>query len=372
MADNGSTFLFVGTFTRMPPHPRGQADGIYVYRLDASSGALTRVHVQPDVPNPSFLALSPDRRFLYSVNAEPEIDGHPGGAVSAFAVGARTGALTYLNREAAQGAGPCHVSVDRTGRWVLVASYHSGSAAVLPLRDDGRVGPATHMVAYSGSGPNPAHQDRPHAHSINLDAANRFVLVCNQGIDRVFIYELDAEQGKLVPNPRQAWAETSPGSGPRHLDFHPNGRFVYVINEQGSSIAVFAFDAAAGTLAEVHTISTLPEGWSGENSTADVHVHPSGRFVYGSNRGHDSLEIFACDPASGRLTYVANQLTEGQTPRNFAIDAAGTLLLAANQDSDTIVAFDLDPTTGRLTSRGVVAEVPSPVCLKIVPMAAAG
>ena len=363
---NVPILLYVGTFTRQQPHARGKAEGIYVYRMDPPTGALSHLQTVPDVPNPSFLAMAPDRRHLYAVNAVPEIDGHPGGAVSAFAVDPSTGELTYLNRQPAQGSGPCHVSVDQTGQCVLTACYHGGNIAVLPIQNDGRLGPATDSVRYRGSGPDPAHQDGPHAHSINLDPANRYALVCNQGLDKVFIYRFDPTSGTVTPNPDQPWAETRPVTGPRHLDFHPNGRFVYVIGEQGASLTVFAYDAAKGTLREVQTVSTLPGGFAGENACADVHVHPSGKFVYGSNRGHDSLVIYAIDEGTGRLEYVGHQSTLGRTPRNFTIDPTGSLLLAANQDSDTIIAFRVDQDTGRLTSLGTVAEAPSPVCLKIV------
>jgi 6-phosphogluconolactonase len=357
--------VYVGAFTGPPPHRYGKAQGISVFRLDPATGAMAQLQTVPDVPNPSFLTLAPDRRHLYSVNANAEIDGHPGGAISAFAVDSATGRLTFLNRESAEGAGPCHVSVDRTGRWALTACYHGGSAAVLPIRDDGRVGPATDAITYSGSGPVPVSQDGPHAHSINLDPANRFALVCNQGLDKVFIYRFDATSGKLTPNPDQPVAEVRPGSGPRHLALHPNGRFVYVINEQGGSITAFDYDVARGTLRELQTISTLPEGFGGQNACADVHVHPSGAFVYGSNRGHDSLAIFAVDPQTGRLASRGHHSTLGQTPRNFTIYPDGSLLLVANQGSDNVVAFRVDGRTGQLGAIGVVAETPTPSCLQL-------
>lgn len=359
------TYLYVGTFTRAAPHGRGRSEGIYVYRLDPSSGALTHVQTVAEVPNPSFLTLAPDRRHLYAVNAVPEIDRHSGGALSAFAVDPTSGELTFLNRQAAHGAGPCHVSVDQTGRWAFVASYAGGSAAMLPIQSDGRLGPATDAVEYSGSGPDPVHQDRPHAHSINLDPGNKFALVCNQGLDKIFIYRLDTTRGKLVPNERQPWVPTPPGTGPRHFAFHPNGRTAYAITEQGATLIAYAYDAADGTLRETQTVSTLPSGFSGQNACADVHVHPSGRFLYGSNRGHDSLAIVAIDEATGKLSPVGHLPTGGQVPRNFTFDASGSLLLVANQDSDNIVAFRVDPTTGECASLGVVAEVPTPVCLKI-------
>lgn len=368
MQNQSSTpiYLYVGTFTRQRPHSRGKAEGIYVYRADPTTGDLSLSQVMADVPNPSFLTLSPSKRFLYAVNANPEIDGHPGGAVSAFAVDPTNGSLTYLNREASHGVGPCHVSVDQTERCVLVTNYGSGSVAVLPIQDNGRLTPASDVIQHEGAGADPQRQQGPHAHSLNLDPANRFALVCDLGLDKVLVYRFDPSRGKLTPHESQSWVQTRGGAGPRHLAFHPNGRFVYVINELNSTLMAFEYSAADGTLREVQTVSTLPEGFTGENSCADVHVAPSGRFVYGSNRGHDSIVIYGIDEGTGRLTYVGHESTRGQTPRNFTFDLAGTGLLAANQDSDTIVAYRVNQETGRLAFSRTVAEVASPVCLKFV------
>ena len=359
----GRTFLYVGTFTGDPPHDYGKAKGIYVYDVDFAAGRLSHRQTVPNVPNPSFLTFAPGGAHLYAVNANAEIDGKPGGALSAFAVDSSEGTLTFQNREPVQSAGPCHVSVDRTGRWALTTSYHGGSAAVLPIEADGRLGHPTDLIYYSGTGPHPVAQQAPHAHSVNLDPANRYALICNQGLDKVFSYRFDAERGKLIANPAGAVTETAPATGPRHLTFHPNGRFVYVIGEQGGSVTVFDYQAATGTLRTVQTISTLPAGYTGPNACADIHVHPSGRFVYGSNRGHDSLAIFAVDEATGRLSAVGHQSTLGETPRNFTLDPTGAHLLVANQGSGTIILFDVDQTTGGLTPRGTVAEVPTPSCL---------
>jgi 6-phosphogluconolactonase len=364
-SSGAGALLYVGTFTGQPPHTYGKSKGIYVFRLDPATGALSPYQTVEGVPNPSFLTLAPDGRHLYSVNANAETDGRPGGALSAFAVDPSTGRLSFLNRESVRAAGPCHVAVDASGRWALTACYHGGAAAVLPILADGRLGPATDAVTYTGAGPDPVHQTVPHAHSINPDPANRFVLVCNQGLDRVFVYLLDPVNGKLVPHPRQPVVETHPVCGPRHLAFHPDGRTVYVIGEQGATVSVFAYDPAQGTLQSRQVVSTLPSGYTGTNACADLHVHPSGRFVYGSNRGHDSLAIFAVTEGTGELTPIGHQPTLGQTPRNFTIDPTGSLLLVANQNSDTIVAFAIDPDTGHLTPRGVVAEVPTPSCLAI-------
>jgi 6-phosphogluconolactonase len=359
----GAMFVYIGTFTGAPPHGRGRAEGISVLRLEPASAELTLLHTVPDVDNPSFLALDPSQRFLYAVNAVPEHDGRPGGSVSAFAIDPATGGLRFLNRQPSHGVGPCHVIVDQTGRWAMATNYGSGSVALYPIQEDGSLGPATDAVQHEGAGVN-ERQQGPHAHSINLDPANRFALVADLGLDRVFVYRLDRSAGKLVPND-PPWVQTAPGAGPRHLDFHPNGRHVYVINELGSTLGAYEYDAARGALHELQTVPTLPADFTGTNSCADVHVAPSGRFVYGSNRGHDSIVIYAIDEATGRLSYVGHEPTQGRAPRNFAIDPSGDVLFAANQDSDTIVTFRVDQQTGRLTATGQVTEVLTPVCVRI-------
>ena len=361
-----TNIVYVGTYTRELPHGRGKSDGIYVYAMDTATGALSHIQTVTGVPNPAFLALHPSGRYLYSVNSQGEIDGRKGGAVSAFAIDPATGTLTYLNRQPSEGVGPCHVSVEQTGRYVLVASYGSGSIAMLPIGAEGQLEPASDAVQHAGSSVNPRRQEGPHAHSINVSPGNRFALVPDLGLDKVLVYRLDLDAGKLVPNDPPAGL-AAPGAGPRHLDFHPNGRYVYVINELDSTLAAYAYDDTRGTLDPIQTVSTLPEGFSGENSCADVHVHPNGRFVYGSNRGHDSLAIFAIDEATGRLTALGHTSTQGRVPRNFAIDPTGTFAYAANQDTDTIVTFRIDPATGALTPTGDVTNVLTPVCVKIVP-----
>ncbi len=358
MMTSGSTMnVYVGTYTN------GGSEGIYVLRQNSASGELTHVHTAPGVVNPSFLALDPGRRHLYAVDEVLEIDGHAGGAVSAFDVDGESGALTFLNRQASHGTDPCHVTTDRFGRYVFVANYTSGSVAVLPIQADGSLAPASDVVQHHGSSILPDRQLGPHAHSINLDAASRFAFVADLGLDKVLVYRVDLDRGKLIPN-QPPGPSTKPGSGPRHFDFHPSGRFAFVINEISSTLTAYAFDSSAGTLSEIQTESTLPAGWTGENSTADVHVAPSGKFVYGSNRGHDSIVIFAIDERTGRMSYVGNEWTRGKTPRNFAIDPAGTFLYAANQDSDSIVTFQVDQSTGKLTPTGGTLSIPMPVCLK--------
>jgi len=367
MASQSSAAIlaYVGTYTRTQGQAQGESDGIYVYRMDPDSGALTLAHTASGVVNPSFLALDPRQRHLYAVSEVQETGGQAGGAVSAFAVDPATGALTYLNQQPSHGTDPCHLTVDRTGRFVLVANYSSGSAAIFPIQADGRLGPATDVVQHAGSSVNPRRQQGPHAHSINVDPANRFALVADLGLDKVLVYRLDLDRGKLIPNDEPS-APLRPGAGPRHLAFHPSARYAYVINELDSTLTTFAYDETRGTLREIQSVSTLPEGFAGTNYPADVHVSPSGRFVYGSNRGHDSIVAFAVDAETGRLTCVGHEPTQGQVPRNFALDPTGTYLLAANQRTDTVVTFRIDQRTGMPVPTGHVAAVPRPVCVKIV------
>jgi 6-phosphogluconolactonase len=371
MADSG-ILVYIGTYTCDVPHGRGKAEGIYLGRYDPASGALTPLGLAARAVNPAFLALDPERRYLYAVGEVGGADGQPHGIVSAFARDPATGALTLLDQQSSHGVGPCHVSVDRTGKLVLVANYRSGSVAALPIRDDGSLREATDVVQHHGSSINPTRQEGPHAHSITPDPENRHALVADLGLDKVMIYRLDPARGKLSPADPPS-IDLKPGAGPRHLDFHPSGRFLYVVDELDSTVSAFAYDAERGLAnrtgegtSPFQTISTLPDGFTGENWCADVHVHPSGRYLYASNRGHDSLAVFAIDQGTGRLRRLTTQSTGGQTPRNFAVDPAGRFLLAANQDSDTVVTFRLDEATGHLMPTGHVAASPTPVCIRFV------
>jgi 6-phosphogluconolactonase len=350
--------VYVGTYTG-----KG-SEGVYVYRLDSSTGALTSVSKTTGVENPSFLAIDPKGRCVYAVREFGGSAGRRGGAVVALSRNATTGELTVLNEQLSGGQGPCYVTVDREGRFLLVANYGSGHVAVLPIADDGRLLPATSVVQHEGSSINPARQKEPHAHSVVLDAANRYALAADLGIDKVMVYRFDSEHGKLLPND-PPFARCEPGSGPRHIAFHPNGKYVYVIEELSSTIAAFAYDADSGTLKPLRKIGTLPPGFQGTSTCADIHVHPSGRFLYGSNRGHNSIAAFAVDEKTGELRLLGHEPTQGKTPRNFAIDPSGTFLLAANQDSDTIVSFRIRQDTGGLAPTGQVCRVSMPVCLKV-------
>ncbi|UYZ63974.1 lactonase family protein [Hymenobacter weizhouensis] len=352
--------VYVGTYARP------DADSIFLFRLDPKTGALTRLRAEKAGENPSFLALAPGHRYLYAANEVSEYQGAPSGFVSAFAIDPRTGGLTPLNQQPSGGAGPCYLRLDGTGRAALVANYGGGSVSLLPVAPTGPVQPPAATHPHRGAGPNPDRQTAPHAHCIIPDPAGRFAFAVDLGTDQVLGYQLDAAQGRLTPLAAPAFT-ARPGAGPRHLTFHPNGRWAYLINELTSSVSALAYDAGAGTFRELHTLSALPAGFTGANTCADIHVAPNGRFVYASNRGHDSLVVFAVAPGSGRLTVVQHMSTQGKTPRNFALDPSGTILLAANQNSNTIVTFRINAQTGQLTPTGRSAEVPAPVCLQVVP-----
>jgi 6-phosphogluconolactonase len=353
----GELPVYVGTYTS------GKSEGIYLYRLDLTSGRLRHVATTKGVKDPSFIALGPDRRNLYAVNEVEDFGGKKSGALSSFAVDQPTGNLRLLNQQPSLGGAPCYVDVDRNGRFVLVANYSGGNIAVLPIRSDGSLGEATDVKQYVGSSINVERQEGPHAHCIVLDPANRFAYGCDLGTDKVMIYRFDARRGKLIPG-RTPWVHLKPGAGPRHITFHPDGKYAYVINELDATVTAFAHDRDRGNLKEVQTIPTLPVDFTGENTSADIHVSPDGHFLYCSNRGHDSIAAFQIASRSGKLTFVAHQSSGGKAPRNFAIDPTGRFLLVANQKSDNIVTYRRDLKTGQLTATGHVVEVPSPVCLK--------
>jgi len=350
--------IYIGTYTG--PKSRG----IYQSRLDLATGALSTPELAGEAANPSFLAIHRNGRFLYAVNEVWGPSGKAEAAVSAFAIAPQTGNLTFLNKQPSGGSGPCYVVVDREGSSALAANYGSGSVSVLPIGRDGRLAEATAVIQHKGSGPDPKRQEGPHAHCIDLDPAGRFALAADLGLDKVLVYRFDAAKGTLTPNDPPA-AAVAPGAGPRHIAFHPSGRFVYVISEMASSVTAFAYDAARGTLKPLQTLSTLPADFRGGSSTAEIEVHPSGRFLYGSNRGHDSIAIFAV-AEDGTLKALGHQPTHGKTPRHFAIDPTGAYLLAANQGSDNIVVFRIDPSSGRLAPTGAPVTVPAPVCVKYV------
>ncbi|MDX6406094.1 MAG: 6-phosphogluconolactonase [Blastocatellia bacterium] len=354
---DGALLLYVGTYTT------GKSEGIYLYRLNLSSGELRPVAMTKGVVNPSFLTLAPNRRYLYAVNEVADFGGKKSGAASSFAIDQRTGELRFLNQQPSLGSDPCYVEVDTAGRFVLIANYTGGSVAVFPVQPDGSLGEATEIKQAVGSSVNRERQEGPHAHCIVLDSNNRFAYSCDLGTDKIMIFRFDTRNGKLLPG-EPPWVQVKPGAGPRHFAFHPSGKSVFVVNELHSTVSTFTRDPEKGSLRELQTLSTLPADFKGTSWSADIHVSSDGRFFYCSNRGHDSIAMFAIDPRLGTLTSMGHESTRGMTPRNFAIDPTGAFLLVANQKSDNIVVFRRDQKTGRLSSTGQVAQVPSPVCLK--------
>jgi len=358
----GEMLVYFGTYTGK------KSKGIYVSRFDAGTGKLAAPELAAEIASPSFLAAHPKGRFLYAVNEVGNFEGKKSGAVSAFAIDAATGRLSLLNQQPSVGSGPCHLIMDKAGRNVLIANYGGGSVASLPVQRDGSLKPASSFVQHTGSSVNKGRQEAPHAHGIYLDPAGRFAFVPDLGLDKVLVYRFDAGQGTLTANDPPS-APVAPGSGPRHFAFHPKGRFAYVINEMVCTVTAFACDSKRGSLTEIQTLSTLPAGESVKPgySTAELFTHPSGKFLYGSNRGHDTIVVYAIDQKSGRLTLVEHVSTQGKIPRSFGIDPAGRWLLAANQNSDSVAVFRIDAKTGRLTPTGQTIEVGAPVSVTFVP-----
>jgi 6-phosphogluconolactonase len=349
--------LFVGTYTG--PKSRG----IYTCRFNPTTGQLSVEGLAAETPNPTFLAIHPNKRFLYAANEISDFDGKQAGSVSAFAIDA-SGRLTPLNQQSSGGTGPCHLVVDATGKFVLVANYGGGSIASLPIQADGRLGTAVSFVQHKGASVNAERQDAPHAHCINLDASNRRVYVADLGLDKILVYDFDASTGTLKANPSLTANQRS-GAGPRHMAFDRKGHFAYVINELDSTITTFAHDNSKGSLQALQTISTLPFSWTNQNFPAEIEVHPGGKFVYGSNRGHDSIAIYSIE-SKGLLKPVDYPFIMGKSPRNFTIDPSGQFLLVANQTTDTIIVFRIDEATGNLTDTGYKVGIGAPVCLKFL------
>jgi len=350
-----SWLVYFGTYTGT------KSQGIYRARFDSNTGKLTAPELAAETKNPSFLALHPNREFLYAVGEITSFAGQRAGAVSAFKIAPGTGALTLLNQQASGGTGPCHVAVDASGRCVLVANYGSGSIASLPILPSGELGAATTVIQHQGSSVNEKRQAGPHAHFIVPDPRNRRALVCDLGLDKVLVYKLDPAPATLEPND-PAFVTVAPGAGPRHLAIHPRGRLIFVVNELNSTVTVMKYAARSGALEALQTVSTIPAGFTDPTTCAGIDIPPSGKFLYASNRGHDSIAVFAVDSRTGSLTPVEHQSTLGKTPRHFAVAPDGRWLLAENQGSDTVVVFRLDEKTGALEPTGQQVEVGSPVC----------
>src|SRR6202166_1477722 len=354
-------FAFIGTYTS-----KTESKGIYSFHFDSGTGRLTSMAVSATTQDPSFLTVAPNEKYLYAVNELGELDGKKSGAVTSYSLDPKSGQLSQLNQLPSGGADPCYVSFDGTGKYLLVANYSGGSVSTFPIAPDGRIGSASAFVQHSGSGPNKERQEGPHAHFIASSGDNRFVFVVDLGLDEVVVYHFDPATGSPIPN-HPPFAKLAPGAGPRHLAFHPNGKFVYVLSEVNSTVTAFAYDAENGSFSTLQTLSTIPKDFKVRNDTAEIVVHPSGKFLYASNRGHDSIAEFTIDPARGTLTLAGDFSTQGKEPRNFALDPTGKFLLAANQESNNIVVFRIDQSTGALTAAGQIAQVPAPVDIVFVP-----
>ncbi len=355
--------VYVGTYTT-----KQTSKGIYAYNFNATTGQLSSIGLAAESTDPSFVAVHPNGKFLYAVNEVGDFNGMKSGAVSAFAIDPKSGALKLLNQVSTHGAGPCFVSLDKTGRFVLVANYDGGSVATFAIQDDGSLSLLKGFVQHSGSGVDKERQEGPHAHWIGVSPDNRFALAADLGLDDVLVYKLDDVRGGLTPN-TPPLAEVKPGSGPRHLVFHPTGKFAYLVSEMSSTVTAFAYSAQKGSLSALQTLPMLPKDYSGVREAAEIAVHPSGKFLYASNRGTaNSIVAYKIDAVKGTLTAAGTFSTKGMIPRNFAIDPTGQFLLAANEDSGNIVVFRIDATTGSLTPTGQVVEVPAPVCITFGPV----
>lgn len=359
--------VWFGTYSGGPAN----SEGIYVSRFDAAAGTLTQPVLAAKAKNPSFLALHPTLPVMYAVSEVADANGTPAGAVLSFAIDEVNGTLTPMNHQPSGGKGPCHVSVDRSGRVVMAANYGGGSVICLGLAADGSIKPVVSgtpggFIQHEGKGPNPQRQEGPHGHSINPTADGRFAVVCDLGLDKVFLHALDADRATLTPH---GFGSTAAGAGPRHFAFHPGGRYGYAVNELDRTVTAFAFDPQAGTLTPVQTLSTLPADITDTTgfSTAEIVAHPTGKFLYASNRGHDSIAMYAVDEATGRLTFLGTEPIRGKTPRNFVIDPTGQFLLAGAQNSHTVTVFAINTDTGTLSFTGQSLDVPSPVCIRFRP-----
>ena len=348
--------VYAGTFTT------STSKGIYGYRFDTSTGKLTSLGLVAESTNPAFLIENPNHRFLYAANER----GNDSNTVSAYAVDRKTGKLRFLNRVPAKGAAPCHIAMDRTKKWIAVANYDGGNLAVLPVQADGKLGEAAGFHQHEGSGPN-SRQKGPHAHSVLFSADNRFLIDADLGLDKVFVYRFDPATGSIAPND-PPFAKVAPGAGPRHLAFHPNGKVLYVISEIGSTVTAFHFHPSTGALEEFQSVSTLPKDFTGTSATAEIAVDHAGKFLYGSNRGHNSIVVFSIHPSNFTLTPVDWAPTQGKTPRNFELDPTGSHMIVANQDSNNMVVYSVDSKTGLLKPNGqVTTDAPMPVSILFIP-----
>jgi 6-phosphogluconolactonase len=365
---SNATLVYVGTYTG----GKSQSKGIYLFRLKtdglevSQNITLVPLGLAAESPSPSFVVPDLKRRLVFAVNEIDSFNGQKSGSVSSFSIDPRTGKLTQLSQVSSKGTGPCHLVLDKEGKNVLVANYNSGSVAVLPVAPDGKLGEATAVVQHEGKSINPQRQEGPHAHCVTLDPSNKYAYVCDLGLDKVMIYRFDSAKGMLATNDPPS-VSLKPGAGPRHMVFRPDGKFAYVLNELNSTVTPFAFDPETGGLKELESVTTLPGYYDGPNTAAEIAVHPSGKFLYASNRGNETVVLFEIDKDKGTLNWVEEQNTGGKTPRNFGIQPSAKHMAICNQNSDTVLASRIDPGNGRLKPSGVFAKCPSPVCAVFVP-----
>ena len=350
-------YLFVGAYTET------EDEGIYVYKFDAIDGDLKYIATAKGIKNASYLAISEKKNLLIAVNEIGQYKGQKSGSVTSFKINPETGYLTKLNQVASGGGAPCYVSIDKNASHAFVSNYSGGNIAVLPIDHSGKLGEIVDLKQHTGKSANEKRQNAPFAHSVALAPKEDFALAVDLGIDKVITYEIDYKRGQIT---EQSSFSLKPGSGPRHLAFHPNKKMVFIINELNSTITSCSYDQSSGALHEIESVSTLPADFSEKSYCADIHVSPDGNYLYGSNRGHNSIVMLRIDQKSGKLAFIGHQSVKGEWPRNFMIDPTGKFLLVANQHTNNIVVFKIDQDTGLLKSNGVEVQVSKPVCLKMM------
>ena len=360
-ANEATSMVYIGTYAD------AGSESIFLYKLNSETGEMTRVSGFKAGPNPSFLTLDEQRNYLYAVNETGDYEGQKSGAVSAFSIDQQTGNLTLLNQVASKGGSPCYISLGADGKTVLVANYMGGNVAALPVQENGQLAEAADVEQHKGVGPNKNRQEAAHAHYIAQSPDNRYVYAVDLGIDKILSYKLDGAGGTLTPTEPAVAFAAKPGAGPRQLAFHPDGKYAYVINELNSTMTALAYNSENGTFTEVQTLPSIPADYKENNQPAAVRVSPDGKFVYGSNRGHNSIVVYSIDESTGKMTHVENVPSGGDWPRDMTIDLTGNVLLVANERSNSIAALKIDKATGKLTATGHEAQVSKPVCVQVVP-----
>jgi 6-phosphogluconolactonase len=359
-AEPTKSLLYIGAYTS----GKDAAKGITVCDFDSQTGKISNPRLAAEMKNPSFLAIHPNKKVMYAVGEVAESAGKKGGSVAGFTIG-DDGSLKSINHQSTVGPGPCHVSVDPSGKAVMVANYGGGSVASFPVQEGGSLAEAASFIQHQGSSVNVNRQKAPHAHSIVPDPQGKFAFSPDLGVDKVFIYKLDADKGTLTPNDPPS-ASVPPGSGPRHFTFHPSGKYAYVINELAFTVTAFAYDAEKGSLTELQTISTLPADSERNGGTAEVVCHPNGKWLYGSNRGPNTIAVLHVDPATGKLTFIGTQGEGVKWPRNFVLDPTGKWLLVGNEQGNSVTVYSIDPESGELHPTDSRLETPKPACLRFL------